>query len=445
MVEDTIDGPAPGLEQSSSRLKILLSAYACAPTLGSEPAIGWNTARGLTAAHDVWLLTYGGNRELIEQELTKRPIPQLSVVYHDLPAWFKFFLRGNWGEQLSYYLWQVTARPIARAICARAGIQVAHHITFGKFWAPICLTSVPVPYIIGPMGGGESASLAFWSSFGPAGIFYEIMRSVARWFGEHDYFVRSGIRRSAMALATSDQTLIRLQRLGARRTGILCPLAFFDGTRADPGRKKEAADQDGEIERLMSYAAAPSGTARFVAIGRLIHWKGVHLSLYAFAEADIPGAEFWIIGDGAERARLLRLATELGIVDRVSFLGRQTRNKAFELIAKCHVLVMPSLHDSSGWVCLEAMAIGRPVICLNTGGPAHIVSDQAGIKCRVDSPAVAIADMANAMKSLSADPELRRIMGLRGQQHVLNHFSVMKQSQQYSRMYADAIGARAAS
>ena len=66
-----------------------------------------------------------------------------------------------------------------------------------------------------------------------------------------------------------------------------------------------------------------------------------------------------------------KLARELGITANVKFWGGIRRAQVLEKLAECDVLIHPSLHESGGWVCLEAMAAGRPVVCLDLGGPGY--------------------------------------------------------------------------
>jgi len=73
----------------------------------------------------------------------------------------------------------------------------------------------------------------------------------------------------------------------------------------------------------------------------------------------------------------------------------------------------PSLHDSGGWVTLEAMAAGRPVICLDLGGPALQVSEATGIKIPAISPPQVVADLASALKQLAGDPSRRHDLARR--------------------------------
>lgn len=431
------------LNKDARRLRVLISAYACKPDVGSEPGIGWNTARGLASLHDVWLLTDANNFAAIEQERAKYPIPSLHVIYHDFSLMPRRWIYRGVGEQLHYYLWQLSALPVVRRVHVRIGFDVAHHITFAKYWAPACLAFLPVPFVLGPVGGAESAPRSFWPGFGVNGYVYELTRSIARWIGEHDPFVRSTIRNSALALATTQQTSSRLKQLGARRVGLMCREAFADDsenqlqTTAPPAETsvRDPAATGGELARFMSFPPAPVDAMRFVSIGRLIHWKGFHLGLEAFARAGIADAEYWIIGDGPQRSNLERLAAELGLVGRVLFFGHRPRAEALKLLSSCHIFVFPSLHDSGGWACVEAMAAGRPVICLETGGPAVAVTDKAGIRCPVRSPASVVADMAAAMKRLAQDPEGRSAFGQAGRLRVRKHFVLSKRAQFYSRCF----------
>jgi glycosyltransferase involved in cell wall biosynthesis len=417
-----------------TRLKILLSAYACLPHRGSEPGIGWNTAVGLAARHEVWVLTDGSNRAQIERECAQTNIRNIRFIYHDLPFLPQSRLYSLIWEQLHYYFWQLTARFLVARLHDEVRFDVAHHITFAKYYAPTCLDGLSIPFVLGPLGGGESAPLSFWPTFGFAGIAYELARSCVRWIGENDPFVRRGIVRCAYALGSTRQTTPRLKKLGARRVGVMCREAFVDSLESN----SDVSDTASELARLLSSPVPGGARLRFVSIGRLLHWKGFHLSLEAFARADIPGAEYWIIGGGPERARLERIAQRLQIGTRVCFWGEQPRENTLKLLIDCHVFVFPSLHDSGSGVCVEAMAAGRPVICFDIGGPGLIVTRKQGIKCGVSSPSIGIAEMATAMRDLASDPQRREELGRGGRSRIKKHFVASKRAMFYSRCLMSA-------
>jgi glycosyltransferase involved in cell wall biosynthesis len=91
------------------------------------------------------------------------------------------------------------------------------------------------------------------------------------------------------------------------------------------------------------------------------------------------------------------------------------REEVLNKLKKCHILVHPSLHDSGGFVCLEAMAAGRPVVCLDLGGPGAQVTKESGFKISAHDSEQVVRDMAETMICLANDPELRNRMGKAGQ------------------------------
>lgn len=407
------------------RLKILVSAYACEPGRGSEPGVGWNLARHLAEHHEVWVLTRANNRPAIEAELAQRPVPNLHFVYHDLPPWARFWKRGQRGVQLYYYLWQLTAISVVRRLHREVGFDVAHHVTFVKYWAPSALAFLDgVPFVWGPVGGGESAPLAFWRTFGLRGIAYEVARTAARFLAEWDPLVRFTARRASRALATTPETRAQLKRLGVKHVEVL----------------SEAALPEEEMEVLGRIPPPPPGPVRFLSIGRLLHWKGVYLGLEAFARSELKEAEYWIVGDGPERRRLEALARKLGVADRVRFFGRLPRPQVLELLSQVHVLVHPSLHDSGGWVCLEAMAAGRPVICLDLGGPAVQVAEETGFKIPARRSEQAVEEMAETMWRLAKDSDLHRAKGEAARRRVQEVFKWRQRASQIAKLYLSHFG-----
>jgi glycosyltransferase involved in cell wall biosynthesis len=82
------------------------------------------------------------------------------------------------------------------------------------------------------------------------------------------------------------------------------------------------------------------------------------------------------------------------------------RARALEYLADCSALVHPSLHDSGGWVCVEALAAGRPVICLDWGGPQLIVTSECGVKIPTGAPEAVVAALADSFSRLASDTEL---------------------------------------
>lgn len=404
--------------------KVLLSAYACRPNQGSEPGVGWNVSKELVKNHKVWVLTREDNRPTIEAELAKNPVSGLQVVYYDLPPWLRWWHQG---VQVHYYLWQIGAYFLAKKLHSEVGFDLVHHVTYVKYWSPSFLSLLPVPFIWGPVGGGESAPKAFWQDFSWRGKAYETLRDLARWFGEHDPFVRLTAQHSILTYSTTEDTAKRLHKIGATNVQIF----------------PETSLPAEEITRLAQRTLPKDAPVRFISMGRLLHWKGFHLGLRAFALADLPDdAEYWLLGEGPERQRLQALAEELGIVNRVKFWNRLPREETLQKLSESIALVHPSLHDSGGWVCLEAMATGRPVLCLDLGGPSVQVTSETGFKVAAHTPEQAVRDLAAAMTRLTQDSHLRTCMGQAGQKRVREGFTWETKGQSLTRLYEEILALR---
>ena len=410
----------------SRRLKVLLSAYACEPDRGSEPEVGWNWVKQISRFHEVWAITRANNREPIERVLGHHPIPNVHWVYFDLPRWMRFWKKGERGVYPYYYLWQVGAYFVGKKLHRQVGFDLVHHVTFANYWLPSFLALLPVPFVWGPVGGGESTPKAFYKTFSPRSRFYEYLRNLVRWLARRDVFVRLVARRAEAGLGTTDETAERLRGLGCQPVQVLSQVAL----------------PDEECVRLSRLPTRQSNPFCLMSIGRLRHSKGCHLGLMAFAQFHkaFPASQYWFIGDGPERKRLERLAYDLGVPDKVRFWGGMPRSQVLERIADCDVLVHPSLHDSGGWVCAEAMGAGRPVICLDLGGPALQVTQETGVKIPAVTPEQVVNDLAEAMLRLAQDSHLRTRMGEAGRKRVTEHFHWRLKGQTIANLYTEIIG-----
>jgi glycosyltransferase involved in cell wall biosynthesis len=197
-----------------------------------------------------------------------------------------------------------------------------------------------------------------------------------------------------------------------------------------------------EMEYFKCLPAKPSGPFRLISIARLLHWKGFHLSLRAFAkfQASYPDSEYWIVNDGPEAGRLRAHARQMGVQERVVFWGHlPTLEDVYRKLAECDVLVHPALHEAFGNVCLEAMAAGRPVICLDLGGPALQVTEDTGIKVPAMSPSQVVDDLAAALVRLAQDPALRIRMGCAARERVEEHFNWDKKGDWLAGIYREAL------
>jgi glycosyltransferase involved in cell wall biosynthesis len=157
-----------------------------------------------------------------------------------------------------------------------------------------------------------------------------------------------------------------------------------------------------------SWNIPPEG---FVALfcAKLQPWKAPADLLRAFAQAALPNAYLVFAGDGPERAKLDRLASELGVSDRVRFLGFLNQSELPAAYRSADVFVLPSLFEPFGLVVNEAMLCGLPVV----------VSDRAGARFDLVRngengyvyPAGDLEALTAILRDLLPDGEKRKRMG----------------------------------
>lgn len=136
----------------------------------------------------------------------------------------------------------------------------------------------------------------------------------------------------------------------------------------------------------------------FLNVAFLTKNKGIDNLVAAFERAfrNDPGIILKIGGDGAERPRLEAMAAELGVADRVQFLGMLSRDQVREEMTNADVFVLSSHHETFGVVVIEALAMGKPVIATRCGGPESIVREQDGFLIPKDD----VPALATAMKEM---------------------------------------------
>ena len=143
---------------------------------------------------------------------------------------------------------------------------------------------------------------------------------------------------------------------------------------------------------------APPGAARLLAMGRLHRNKGFDVALRALAL--LPAAHLSIAGEGPERGALESLARELGVADRVAFLG--WRSDIGPMLKAADIFVCSSRHEPLGNIVLEAWSAGRPVAAAAAQGPSELIEDgETGLL----SPIEDAEALARNVAALIADPQ----------------------------------------
>ena len=147
--------------------------------------------------------------------------------------------------------------------------------------------------------------------------------------------------------------------------------------------------------------------------------------------AGIDGAVLVLVGDGEDRAAAESLAGELGISDRVRWLGY--RDDLGSLYSIFDVFLLTSANEGAPVVVIEALAAGVPVVATDAGGTASVVD--AG-ETGLIAPVGAIAELQAAVERLRQDDALRAAMGALGATRMRERFSVERMVDDADRLYS---------
>jgi glycogen(starch) synthase len=170
---------------------------------------------------------------------------------------------------------------------------------------------------------------------------------------------------------------------------------------------------------------------RLLSAGRVVYQKGLDLGLNALAGLRDLEWEWRIAGDGPQMASLQSLAGDLGIADRVIFLGWQTRDDLAQWYHRSNLFLFPSRHEGMPNVVLEAMASGLPVVATRIAGNEELVVEgQTGRLV----PAEDAGALRESLRELLTSASLRERMGRAARLRVEREYTWESVTQQYSRM-----------
>jgi glycosyltransferase involved in cell wall biosynthesis len=211
-----------------------------------------------------------------------------------------------------------------------------------------------------------------------------------------------------------------------------------------PGRRVEAITNGVEtsiFRRVEPTLAAPGeGVRRIVVPRRLFPKNGVEYLVRALPRiAEDVDVEAVLVGDGPERARLERLASELGVADRVRFEGARPHADMPGILSSAHVAVFPSLMEATSVAALECMACEVPVAASRVGGLPEIVDEDVGTLFEPADP----EDLARRVSVLLRRSDLPAV-GARARRRVVEQWSNARLADRHVEIYRELIARREA-
>lgn len=380
------------------RLRVLVSAYACHPDMGSEPGMGWNWVVHLARHHDLWVLTEEQRyATAMRARLAQHPELSGHIQVEGVPRrrlgewlWPRFFY------YLTYKRWHAEAFRRAKSLHTALHFDLVHQLNMIGYREPGYLWRLQVPIVWGPIGGHAQMPLRFLGSLGPRGFLEYGLRNILNWIQMRaSPRVRRAMRRADALVAATPEDLESIRRLH----GVSARLIGEVGALDVPVRARDRRRRGDPLRVLWC--------------GVFQARKALPLALRAVsAVISHTPVELHIAGAGAEERPWKTLARRLGVETRCRWYGALPHAEVQRLMQHCDVLLFTSLQDATATVVMEALQVGLPVVCHDAGGFGVVVDDSCGQKIPLVSPRRSVMGFADALAGLASDPERLQALGV---------------------------------
>jgi glycosyltransferase involved in cell wall biosynthesis len=385
------------------RIRILIVSENISMRMGGESSLPFYYAKLLSQrGAEVWLACH----ERVETEV-RAAFPELEPrmrfvrdtkaqkLAHRFGSLLPTRIRGSLVAQAIHFSTQARIREIAIELARSGKIDVVFEP------APITpkglsfMYRLGVPVVLGPLCGGMNLPPAFTpllDSFTTRSLIV-----LGRRLSQLANRLVPGKLEADVLLAATDATV---KALPAGYRGRVIRL-FESGVDLDLWKSAE------------SDPGRPDSSVRFVFSGAFVDWKGIQYLIPAFADAvaQEPLCRLDLIGGGVLEPKVKSLIKQYKLEEVTRLCGWISRPEAVRIVRESDVFVMPSLRECGGTAILEAMALGKPIITTNWGGPADYVNASCGVLVDPDSEPAFVHGLAAAMVRLARSPEIRKSLG----------------------------------
>ncbi len=378
-----------------NRLKIFVSAYACEPGLGSEIGVGWHWVLEMSKYFDLWVLTRESNRSSIEGWLKDNAQGRdIHFLYYDLPKKLRFWKKGMRGVRTYYMLWQCLTDRIVKRTMREEGIEIYHLLTYGNALWPASRYGQKRFFIWGPVGVGSTVPREFSVRYIPRHRCLEMLQRIMAGFLKWNIGYNRRCRNATLILCKTDRGLEHIPRRYRHKAVVFTDVAVEFKNNLVCDRNSESSE--------ITYLSA----------GGLSGWRGFDILIEAFARAAavVPHIRLKILGEGRDKQRLRRLIEDMGMEGNISLCGQVPMERYYEEMVCCDVVVNPSLREGAVTFAFDSMALGKPLICIDSGGYTNSFDDKQAVIIKLSSREQTIDSMCAGIISLTQS-DVRKRMG----------------------------------
>ncbi|SFQ56831.1 Glycosyltransferase involved in cell wall bisynthesis [Donghicola eburneus] len=373
------------------RLKVLVIAPSLDGNDLSEPEWAYRWVEALSRKADVTVLASSREGAVpLEKQL---PLARV-ITWPEIRWLYQKFERFNAMAKpgLPFFVRQCR-RWIKAALANGERFDVGHQILPQGMRHASAFADFDIPYVIGPLGGGLKTPTGFEAEVNASRGLASRLRDLDDFRLRHDPALRRTYQKAALVLGVAPYVQDRLAEVGLQRFHALPERGY--------GNFAPEITRQSAVGQLTLFHA-----------GRVIRTKALRDTIRALAHLrDLPGVRLVTAGDGEDLPLCRAEAKSLGVADRIKFLGRIPRGAVEQHYAAADVFCFPSFREPMGGVFFEAMAHSLPIITAANGGPDFLIDDSCGIKVPVTNPDQFSRGIADAVRKLAMNPDLRQQLG----------------------------------
>lgn len=410
-------------------MKVLVSAFACCPSRGSECEVGWTVVNALAREHEVWVMTHEEYHSQIDSWLKDHPLPStLHFVYFGrVCTYSRNSMVGRFQTWKVNVDWHREVLAVALKLNKKHHFDLVHHVTCATWRVASPLWKLGIPSVWGPVGGGERFPSSCMGILSPVGLVFEMLRGISNFTSSHSRAILQAFRGMDACVAANRETHDLVCRLRGREEGVTQLLqVFFPTSKID-------------VYIPLVLKKDYLGPLRFFAGGVFEARKGGAIALKAVAQLKEVPFTYTFGGNGPERDHWRRLAARWGMGDRMVFNDGFSGNAYREELLKSHIYLLPSLRESAGITLMEAMLAGCVPIVADSGGPHDIVDENCGFRVPVTTPEKMAAEIAAHIRRLNADRGLLKTLSLAAHQKIAHTYNEESYLKSIRRIYDQAI------
>jgi glycosyltransferase involved in cell wall biosynthesis len=390
-------------------LKLIISAYACAPNMGSEQGIGWNWCVQLARHCELHIITESEYQERIEAARSTLEQGE-RMHFHFLPVTEKVrrmcWNQGDWRFYIYYKKWQQQAADMARDICRQEKIDILHQVNMQGFREPGYLWQVSqetgIPFVWGPIGGMKQFPMAYakdgsWKMR----CFMGLKNRLNTWQLKHNRRVDNAMKQASLLISSIPDSYRAIKEV----KGLESVWIADTGTVVDDGLDDNAnfnLDLNLNVDDNPDVDLNLDDKFDIVWAGKFDFRKRLDLALKALVETGSQRIRLKVLGSGNQRqeTEAKALAERLGMAGQVEWMGSIPNSQVKEEMRKANLFLFTSVNEETSTVVMEAISNRLPILCFDCCGMSAVVTDEVGKKIPLTTPEQSVKDFAEAISYL---------------------------------------------